>query len=84
MQVNLPACSQLRLSLVLNFSVFFFESLADPEAACKLTDTALNLATEKIDDLGDAEFRDVKIIMEQMKENTIIWAVDDSQQNDDY
>jgi hypothetical protein len=31
------------------------------------------LAVEKIDDLGENEFRDVKGIIEMMKENLSVW-----------
>jgi len=34
---------------------------------------ALNQALEKIDDLGENEFMDVKGIIELMKENLSIW-----------
>ena len=64
MSIAIPSVSQVRLGLVLNFAVFFAEVLNDKEAACKLSDTALKAATEQVDDLGDAEFREVKVIME--------------------
>ena len=63
MQIKLPSCSQLRLSLVLNYAVFFHEVLGEGEAASKVINTALQEATDKIDDLSDAEFRVVKVIM---------------------
>ena len=77
MQIQLPACSQLRLGLALNYAVFFNEVLGDGDAASKILNKALQEATEKIDELGDLEFREVKVIMEQMKENASLWGSGD-------
>ena len=52
-------------------------SAGDGDAASKILNTALQEATEKIDELGDLEFREVKVIMEQMKENASLWGSGD-------
>ena len=41
MQIKLPSCSQLRLSLVLNYAVFFHDVLDEGDAASKVLNIAL-------------------------------------------
>ena len=71
--IDLPPCSSVKLGLALNFSVFYQNILKDSKKACEITDKALNLALEKIDDLGEEEFKDAKQIIELMKENLTVW-----------
>lgn len=45
--------------------------------AIRITDQALNQALSKIDELGEAEFKDAKTIIELMKENLNAWQLED-------
>ena len=75
--VPLQACSPIKLSISLNLSVFYYEIIKDMPKACQIADQALNLALEKIDDLGEEEFKDAKAIIELLKENLNAWKEDD-------
>ena len=67
--INLSACAPIKLGLVLNLSVFYYEVMKDIKRACSIADAALTAALEKIDDLGEEEFKDAKAIIELLKEN---------------
>ena len=71
--IQLPPCNPIRLGLALNFSVFHYEVMKDHKQACILADEALQQALEKIDDLGEDDFRDAKSIIELLKENLTLW-----------
>ena len=45
--------------------------------ACKLGETALTEALEKIDDVDEETFRDAKSIIELLKENLSLWKEED-------
>jgi 14-3-3 protein len=71
--IALPPCNPIKLGLALNFSVFHYEVMKDHKQACILADEALQQALEKIDDLGEDDFRDAKSIIELLKENLTLW-----------
>ncbi len=71
--IPLPPCNPIKLGLALNFSVFHYEVMKDHKQACTLADSALQAALEKIDDLGEEDFRDAKSIIELLKENLTLW-----------
>ena len=72
-EISLPACNPIKLGLALNFSVFYYEVMKDHKHACELADEALQSALEKIDDIGEDDFRDAKSIIELLKENLTLW-----------
>ncbi len=55
---SLSPCSPIRLGLVLNFSVFYYELIADIKQAIKLGEKALQDAVDKLDDCDEETFRD--------------------------
>lgn len=61
------------MGLALNFSVFYYEVMKDHKKACQLADESLQNALDKIDDLGEDDFRDAKSIIELLKENLTLW-----------
>jgi 14-3-3 protein epsilon len=71
--INLPPCNPIKLGLALNFSVFYYEVMKDHKKACLLADESLQAALDKIDDLGEDDFRDAKSIIELLKENLTLW-----------
>lgn len=71
--INLPPCNPIKLGLALNFSVFYYEVMKDHKKACQLADESLQAALDKIDDLGEDDFRDAKSIIELLKENLTLW-----------
>jgi hypothetical protein len=71
--IALPPCNPIKLGLALNFSVFYYEVMKDHKKACQLADESLQAALDKIDDLGEEDFRDAKSIIELLKENLTLW-----------
>ncbi|KFO33480.1 14-3-3 protein zeta/delta [Fukomys damarensis] len=47
----------IRLSLALNFSVFYYEILNSPEKACSLAKTAFDEAIAELDTLSEASYK---------------------------
>ena len=82
-QIPLPPCNSIRLGLALNFSVFYYEVMKDQQKACDLANSSLQAALEKIDDLGEEEFRDAKSIIELLKENLSLWRDEAADNNID-
>ena len=79
--ITLPPCNSIRLGLALNFSVFYFEVMKDQKRACELADSSLQAALDKIDELGEEEFRDAKSIIELLKENLSLWREEEGNNN---
>ena len=72
-EIGLQACNPIKLSIALNLSVFHYEVQGDLAGATEIADQALQSALEKIDDLGEEEFKDAKAIIELLKENLSSW-----------
>jgi 14-3-3 protein epsilon len=73
---KLQITNQLRLALALNLSIFFYEIMNDPKAACKITQETLDIASKAFGntDEEDEEFIDAFRILDTMKENLQIWG----------
>ena len=64
----------VRLSIALNFGVFQFEVVQDPETAKKTTRQAAELASKKLDQLTEErDLADSKIIIDLLRENLDMW-----------
>jgi len=65
----------LNLGLALNFSVFFYEILRQPEAAIKLAKKAFDNAIMGLDKLNeeDETYKDATQIMALLRDNLEIW-----------
>ena len=55
--------------------------MKDHKQACTLADEALQAALDKIDDLGEEDFRDAKSIIELLKENLTLWKEEEEGEN---
>lgn len=53
--------------------MFHYEVMKDHRKACQLAEESLQAALDKIDDLGEEDFRDAKSIIELLKENITLW-----------
>ena len=62
-------------------SVFFYEVLHDLPKACQVADASLQAALEKIDDLGEDDFKEAKQMIDLLKENLSIWKEDEEAKN---
>merc|ERR1712137_820833 len=79
MEINLPPCDPIKLGLALNFSVFYYEAMKNPQEAVNLADQALQDALDKIDELEEDDFRDAKSIIELLKENLTLWKEEEDE-----
>lgn len=64
------------LGLALNFSVFYYEVMGQPEKACEIARRSLEEAIEVIDECSEEHFQEAQSILELLKENMNIWAVE--------
>jgi hypothetical protein len=64
------------LSLVLNWSVFYYEILSSPDIACKLAKQAFDNAIADLDGLEEDEYRDSATIMQLLRDNLTLWMSD--------
>ena len=80
---ELPCTHPIRLGLVLNFSVFYYEIQNDPALACKLAKEAFDEAIPELDNVGDASYKDSTLIMQLLRDNLTLWTSDTSQENAD-
>ena len=51
------------------------------QKACQVAESGLSAALEKIDELGEEEFKEAKAIIELLKENVSTWKEDDEAKN---
>lgn len=73
---ELTPTHSLRIGLALNFSVFYYEILNNPEKACKLAKDAFDQAILKVEVLSDESFKDSILIMNLLKDNLTLWTGD--------
>ncbi|XP_076456737.1 uncharacterized protein LOC143291038 [Babylonia areolata] len=78
----------IRLGLALNFSVFYYEILNNPEEACKLAKKAFDDAIIQLDSLNEDSYKDSTLIMQLLRDNLTLWqsdaqgeGTDDQQEN---
>lgn len=64
------------LGLALNFSVFHYEVMGDPVRACEIAKQSLEEAIEVIDECESHYFQEAQSIIELLKENMNIWALE--------
>jgi len=83
---NLPATHPLRLGLLLNLSVFYFEILQNQEKATKTAEKAFDRAISNIDNVCEETYKDCTLIMQLLRDNLTLWTSSlpaDDGQNDD-
>ncbi|CAD7701281.1 unnamed protein product [Ostreobium quekettii] len=74
--VDLPPTHPIRLGLVLNFSVFYYEILNSPEHACHLAKQGFDEAIRELDTLGEESYKDSTLIMQLLRDNLTLWTND--------
>jgi len=73
---EMPPTHPIRLGLALNFSVFHYEILNNPEEACTLAKSAFDLAIAELDTLSEESYKDSTLIMQLLRDNLTLWTSD--------
>lgn len=68
----------IRLGLALNFSVFYYEVLNNPEEACKMARQAFEDAIAELDNVSEDSYKDSTLIMQLLRDNLTLWTSDDT------
>merc|ERR1712047_44715 len=66
----------IRLGLALNYSVFMYEVLSNPEEACKMARTAFEDAIAELDNVSEDSYKDSTLIMQLLRDNLTLWTSD--------
>lgn len=73
---GLPPTHPIRLGLILNFSVFFYEILGEKYKAVALAREAFDDAIAEISTLSDEQYKDTTLIMQLLRDNLAVWAAE--------
>eukprot|EP00745_Piridium_sociabile_P037781 TRINITY_DN68896_c1_g1_i1.p1 TRINITY_DN68896_c1_g1~~TRINITY_DN68896_c1_g1_i1.p1 ORF type:complete len:254 (-),score=31.04 TRINITY_DN68896_c1_g1_i1:98-859(-) len=73
---DLPPTHPIRLGLALNFSVFHYEILNNPEEACKMARQAFEEAIAELDNVSEDSYKDSTLIMQLLRDNLTLWTSD--------
>jgi len=73
---ELPPTHPIRLGLALNYSVFFYEILSEPDNACKMAKKAFDDAIAELDSLKEDSYKDSTLIMQLLRDNLTLWTSD--------
>ena len=76
LEEKLTATHPILLGLALNFSVFYYEILNQPDEACKLAKKAFDQAISDLDQLNEDSYKDSTLIMQLLRDNLTLWASD--------
>lgn len=71
---DLKATHPIRLGLALNFSVFYYEILNQPEEACRLAKKSFDDAITELDGLNEDSYKDSTLIMQLLRDNLTLWT----------
>merc|ERR1712023_336891 len=74
---DLAVTHPIRLGLALNYSVFQYEVLQQPEEACKMARTAFEDAIAELDNVAEDSYKDSTLIMQLLRDNLTLWTSDD-------
>jgi 14-3-3 protein epsilon len=77
-QAELPVTHPIRLGLALNFSVFHYEVLSNPDEACKMAKQAFEDAIAELDNVSEDTYKDSALIMQLLRENLQLWTSDNT------
>merc|ERR1712039_753002 len=78
---DLVVTHPIRLGLALNYSVFQYEVLAQPDEACKMARQAFEDAIAELDNVAEDSYKDSTLIMQLLRDNLTLWTSDQEEQN---
>merc|ERR1712170_20472 len=73
---DLVVTHPIRLGLALNFSVFQYEVLQQPDEACKMARTTFEDAIAELDNVAEDSYKDSTLIMQLLRDNLTLWTSD--------
>merc|ERR1712072_402840 len=73
---DLAVTHPIRLGLALNYSVFQYEVLQNPDEACKMARTAFEDAIAELDNVDEGSYKDSTLIMQLLRDNLTLWTSD--------
>jgi len=73
---DLALTHPIRLGLALNFSVFQYEVLNNPDEACKMARSAFEDAIAELDNVAEDSYKDSTLIMQLLRDNLTLWTSD--------
>jgi len=73
---DLVVTHPIRLGLALNYSVFMYEVLNQPDEACKMARTAFEDAIAELDNVAEDSYKDSTLIMQLLRDNLTLWTSD--------
>uniref|UniRef100_H2ZEP2 14-3-3 domain-containing protein n=1 Tax=Ciona savignyi TaxID=51511 RepID=H2ZEP2_CIOSA len=82
-KAEMPASHPIRLGLALNYSVFYYEILAECSAARTIAQKAFDDAIQSIDELPPNTYKDSTLIMQLLRDNITLWSSDMEDDDDD-
>jgi len=71
---ELPPTHPTRLGLALNFSVFHYEIMQNPETACEMAKQAFDSAIPELDNISEESYKDSTLIMQLLRDNLTLWT----------
>merc|ERR1711915_401449 len=73
---DLVVTHPIRLGLALNYSVFMYEVLSNPEEACKMARTAFEDSIAELDNVAEDSYKDSTLIVQLLRDNLTLWTSD--------
>merc|ERR1712177_122830 len=74
---DLAVTHPIRLGLALNYSVFQYEVLGNPDKACDMARTAFEEAIAELDNVSEESYKDSTLIMQLLRDNLTLWTSDE-------
>jgi len=78
---DLVVTHPIRLGLALNYSVFQYEVLQNPDEACKMARAAFEDAIAELDNVAEDSYKDSTLIMQLLRDNLTLWTSDQEADN---
>merc|ERR1712066_735188 len=78
---GLAVTHPIRLGLAVNYSVFQYEVLQEPDEACKMARTAFEDAIAELDNVAEDSYKDSTLIMQLLRDNLTLWTSDQEEAN---